>query len=724
MVKLSVFTFPFSVFVACNNDDIVPDTPEQPSVSKYEQLTFSTADDDAGNAATRAVWSDPNGKGNLIFNWEEDNAGTEVVAMLTGEDSFVPNYPSENPSADELNDIKYHSYMTISPQEDLHKADFKTLRYYDTEDMAKAKAVYAVTPVNDFCIFEADETSFSAQMEMPASFVQSFSQTPEFLRDYMMMYAQATVVNGSATLNFKHIPATFRFIITNKRPTTARLENMSFSIDGGASVGSNFAEVHGDYTTESLYVDFAGNHTSITTLLNTTLASQESYTAYAMALPLSDSETLNGKEIKFVINTEEHGFLSFVLTGSQIANANKSYGEDIYNWVSGKSYTIRMSLSDVLTFDGITVEDWNKETIEGGEAEESEWRNGINIFTGEYEPATRNGDGFYEICNAGNLFWFAQQVNEGGEAGRYLNAILKQDIDLEGRPWTPIGTTGGTTSQSFRGIFDGNGKTIRGLYVDAQRSGLGFFGEVRKGVVKDFTIYGDVFLNGKYNYIGGVIGSACGIQGENGSTISGITSYVNVTLGEGTHGSNHVAGLIGYVNHNTTVERCMWLGKLDLDIYRAQDGVGGLIGKANAQYVGTIRDCASYGTIRTAYKSGSYVNPSDNQPFTNIFIGGIVSNSLAGATTNIENCIWAGNIVDETDLGENAHISAIGTLNGVGSVSNCYYYLGTVPYVTTHNAYDTTDKVFGAYLNQLMNGEIAAKLGDAWEQGEKYPILK
>ena len=349
-------------FASCSNDDIVPDTPK----GTYQQLTFSSGDE----PSTRAMWSDEKGSGSLIFSWEEDNAGTEVMAMLTGEDSFIPNYPSENPSADELNDIKYHSYMTISPKEDLHKADFKTVRYYNKEDKDAAKAVYAVTPVNDFCIFEADETSFSAQMEMPASFVQSFSQTPEFLRDYMMMYGLGEFENGSATIPFKHIPATFRFIITNKRPTTARLENVSLSIDGGASVGSNFAEVHGDYTTESLYVDFAGNHTSITTLLNTTLASQESYTAYAMALPLSDSETLNGKEIKFVINTEEHGFLSFVLTGSQIANANKSYGEDIYNWVGGKSYTIRMSLSDVLTFDGITVEDWNKETIDGGEAEE------------------------------------------------------------------------------------------------------------------------------------------------------------------------------------------------------------------------------------------------------------------------------------------------------------------------------------------------------------------
>ncbi|MBQ5394916.1 MAG: hypothetical protein IIU62_07775, partial [Alistipes sp.] len=157
-------------FSSCN-DDSKPDTPQ----NAYEQLTISTADDDADQAAARAVWDDPNGKGNLIFNWEADDKGTEMVALLSDGSAFVRNYPSENPSADELNDIKYHTYMTISPKEDLHKADFKTVRYYNKEDKDAAKAVFAVTPVNDFCIFEADETSFSAQMEMPASFVQSFS---------------------------------------------------------------------------------------------------------------------------------------------------------------------------------------------------------------------------------------------------------------------------------------------------------------------------------------------------------------------------------------------------------------------------------------------------------------------------------------------------------------------------------------------------------------------
>ena len=593
------------LLASCNREDVAPEQPDLPGISKYAQLTFSTADDDAGKAATRAVWSDEKGSGNLIFSWEEDNAGTEVVALLTGEDSFIPNYPSENPSADELNDIKYHSYMTISPQEDLHKADFKTVRYYDTEDMAKAKAVFAVTPINDFCIFEADETSFSAQMEMPASFVQSFSQTPEFLRDYMMMYAQATVVNGSATLNFKHIPATFRFIITNKRPTTARLENVSLSIDGGASVGSNFAEVHGDYTTD-LYVDFAGNHKSITTLLNTTLASQESYTAYAMALPLSDSETLNGKEIKFVINTEEHGFLSFVLTGSQIANANKSYGEDIYNWVGGKSYTIRMSLSDVLTFDGITVEDWNKETIDGGEAEESEWRNGINIFTGEYEPAEQNAEGEYEVANAGNLMWMSQQINARTLSIPYTIKLVDDITIGENLEWMPIAHPDGTQNSS---VFDGNGHTltINQNRPTATDAGFGIFQSFNYSTVKDLTIKGDIVLN-TTGHIGAIASTAYR------TTISRVISYANIT----NKGSGRVGGLVGQFggqhsgNQYSLIENCAVYANVSGDI------AGGIIGYgwAGWQYY-DIKNTAFYGDVTGTTHQGAIIGyHANNQTAT------------------------------------------------------------------------------------------------------------
>ena len=594
-------------FASCNNVDITPDTPEQPSVSKYEQLTFSTADDDAAKAATRAVWSDPNGKGNLIFNWEEDNAGIEVVALLTGEDSFIPNYPSENPSADELNDIKYHTYMTISPQEDLHKADFKTVRYYNKGDKETATAVYAVTPVNDFCIFEADETSFSAQMEMPASFVQSFSQTPEFLCDYMMMYGLGEFENGSASISFKHIPATFRFIITNMRPTTARLENVSLSVDGGAPIGSNYAEVHGDYTTESLYVDFAGNHTSITTLLNTTLESQETYTAYAMALPLGNNETLEDKDIKFVITTEEHGFLSFVLTGSQIANANKSYGEDIYNWVGGKSYTIRMSLSDVLTFDGITVEDWNKETIDGGEAEESEWGNGINIFTGEYEPARQNAEGEYEVANAGNLMWMSQQINARTLSIPYTIKLVDDITIGENLEWIPIAHPDGTQNSS---VFDGNGHTltINQNRPTATDAGFGIFQSFNYSTVKDLTIKGDIVLN-TTGHIGAIASTTYR------TTISRVISYANIT---NLSGSGRVGGLVGQFGgqHSggkySLIENCAVYANVSGDI------AGGIIGYgwAGYQYY-DIKNSAFYGDVTGTTHQGAIIGyHANNQTAT------------------------------------------------------------------------------------------------------------
>ena len=86
------------LLASCNREDVAPEQPDLPGISKYEQLTFSTADENAGKAATRAVWSDPNGKGNLIFNWEADDKGTEMVALLSDGSAFVRNYSSENPT--------------------------------------------------------------------------------------------------------------------------------------------------------------------------------------------------------------------------------------------------------------------------------------------------------------------------------------------------------------------------------------------------------------------------------------------------------------------------------------------------------------------------------------------------------------------------------------------------------------------------------------------------
>ncbi|MBE7044164.1 MAG: hypothetical protein E7397_01420 [Ruminococcaceae bacterium] len=332
-------------------------------------------------------------------------------------------------------------------------------------------------------------------------------------------------------------------------------------------------------------------------------------------------------------------------------------------------------------------------------------------------------DNYYQIENAGNLYWFANHINT---VDRTANAVLLNDIDLEGKPdgtgrkWTPIGSTG-EHSNNFRGHFDGRNHTITNLYIDETRAGIGLFGEVRLGTVENFTIYGDVKLYGDCSYVGGVIGSAPGangtdVPGHNGATIRNITSYVDVTLVENAHGSSFVGGFMGYANHKTIIENCSWYGTLDLGANRADSGVGGLVGRLYDGSDVSIRNCAAYGTIKTSYKSGTYDN------YDTIYIGGVVSFSPAGTKTVLENNLWAGTIENKTDLGEKAHLSAFGTLNGEESVINCYA-LGSTPYITTGNQY--TDDITTVTAQQLASGEVAYQLGDAFGQRlgtDAFPI--
>mgnify|MGYP001041199957 CR=1 FL=1 len=339
---------------------------------------------------------------------------------------------------------------------------------------------------------------------------------------------------------------------------------------------------------------------------------------------------------------------------------------------------------------------------------------GVYTCCGSYQPAVdSDNDGYYEIYNASQLFWFAKQVNE---VDRTANAKLMNDIDLENRPWTPIGSTG-ESSNNFRGVFDGQDHTITGLYVEGGRAGLGFFGEVRTGTVKNFTIYGEVIVNTQHDYVGGVIGSICGVNGEtdlerNGAIIQNITSYVNLTAKA--HGVGMIGGFVGYANHQSLIENCSWYGTFDAGIYRVDSGAGGFIGKIqeNTSEV-TIRNCAAYGTIKTNY-AGDYNNTAT------IYMGGFLSFSNTNAQTTLENCLFAGKFERGENLTDQAFLGAFGTLRSVNSIKNCYY-LGDDGLEAVHSNSDLKPgsdnvEITSVTMQQLASGEVAYKLGEAWGQ--------
>lgn len=262
--------------------------------------------------------------------------------------------------------------------------------------------------------------------------------------------------------------------------------------------------------------------------------------------------------------------------------------------------------------------------------------------------------------------------------------------------------------------------------MEGSENGVGFFGEVRTGTVKNFTIYGEVVVNAEVDYVGGVIGSICGLNGENdlernGAVIQNITSYVSVTAKA--HGIGMIGGFVGYADHQSLIEKCSWYGTFNAGEYRVDSGAGGFIGKIqeNTSEV-TIRNCAAYGTIKTNYVKNSY----NNTP--TIYMGGFLSFSNTGAKTTLENCLFAGKFERGANLTDEAFLGAFGTLRSVNAIKNCYY-LGDGGLAAVHSDSDLKPgsdnvEITSVTEDDLRNNTIATQLGEYWEQGEHYPVIK
>ena len=114
---------------------------------------------------------------------------------------------------------------------------------------------------------------------------------------------------------------------------------------------------------------------------------------------------------------------------------------------------------------------------------------GICSRCGDLQQAKDVGNNCYEISNQGQLYWFANQVNTVNSS---INAKLTADITINSgvlnekgelhtganfTPWTLIGTN----TNPFTGTFDGNNKTISGLYINVTADYVGLFGCVGNG---------------------------------------------------------------------------------------------------------------------------------------------------------------------------------------------------------------------------------------------------
>ena len=190
------------------------------------------------------------------------------------------------------------------------------------------------------------------------------------------------------------------------------------------------------------------------------------------------------------------------------------------------------------------------------------------------------------ISNAAELRAFAAEVNCGNTCEGKTVKLLA-DIDLEGEDWTPIGTS----TYSFKGTFDGNGKTISNLNISA--------GD-RAGFFANFSGPSATSLNFDHASVSGMESVAVfAAVSSPTSTISEI-SVDNSTV----VGGHWVGSIVGYTYG--VIEKCQ-VSNSSLSAapylvgasYDNGDKVGGIVGfKSN----GGVYECSVKDTTVKGYR--------------------------------------------------------------------------------------------------------------------------
>lgn len=342
-----------------------------------------------------------------------------------------------------------------------------------------------------------------------------------------------------------------------------------------------------------------------------------------------------------------------------------------------------------------------------------------------------DSDEAYEIGNAGQLYWFAGLVNgtltDGTVQNLKANAVLTSDITVNEdllasinteedgnvtngssfKAWRPMGMADekGNLTGWYTGIFDGNGHSISGLYVNRDeladdvhtwfKSCIGLFGYY-SGVTRNLSVL-DSYMRGK-DCIGGI----CGYN--DGGTIQNCYSAATVC------GDSYIGGICGRSEGDSIIENCYNTGY----VYGATRSIGGICGDNSA----TLQGCYNVGKVNGKF-----------------YVGGIVGESSgSGNTIWIKDCYNRGNVIGDT-----IDIGGIGGYIGSSLVENCYSQAtvsgntnvggicGNSNKVDFQNAYYDSNLYTGdafGYSEDATIKQTEGKSSQAFESGEIAYLLQ
>ena len=369
------------------------------------------------------------------------------------------------------------------------------------------------------------------------------------------------------------------------------------------------------------------------------------------------------------------------------------------------------------------------------------------------QPSEGNGSegSPYIITKAEELAWFRDAVNDGNyeicaKIADNVEVIDLKDFchaadasqNLKELSWEPIGNS----DWSYVGTFDGNGKTITNLYINATQAYMGLFGRIYKSTIKNLTFENANVTNTENNigilagYAGNgntlqniKISNTCQIKGGNDFT-GGIAGYLdgnayNCVNYATVQGTEDVGGLFGFYSRDgNSMTACANYGNVTASSYTA----GGLVGYFES---GAIKDCANYGDITGTSNVGNLIGNAQSCNLNNVLGTGNVT-----ATSDTERAgLLVGHINNSSSTASGIlayNSSSKLTINKTEQTDDAVKAigLGSLNYPDGKNEADVI-KAFTA--EQLKSGEVAYLLNGSKSEGElawyqklgtdAYPVL-
>ena len=361
-------------------------------------------------------------------------------------------------------------------------------------------------------------------------------------------------------------------------------------------------------------------------------------------------------------------------------------------------------------------------------------------------------DNPYIITKAEELAWFRDAVNDGNyeicaKIADNVEVIDLKDFchaadasqNLKELSWEPIGNS----DWSYVGTFDGNGKTITNLYINATQAYMGLFGRIYKSTIKNLTFENANVTNTENNigilagYAGNgntlqniKISNTCQIKGGNDFT-GGIAGYLdgnayNCVNYATVQGTEDVGGLFGFYSRDgNSMTACANYGNVTASSYTA----GGLVGYFES---GAIKDCANYGDITGTSNVGNLIGNAQSCNLNNVLGTGNVT-----ATSDTERAgLLVGHINNSSSTASGIlayNSSAKLTFNKTEQTGNAVKAIGDGS-LTYPEGVNEADVVKAFTAEQLKSGEVAYLLNGSKSEGElvwyqkllgadAYPVL-